>query len=223
MEDNRCLPHVLPSAGTCWRSPGPAAKEVARFVEPCFDFSIDGKLWGRDVVKVRIADLLSGGQVRTRATVVQQKAGRPVQFELLEPAQASISALLARRGARSIPTPSRAVPTKPNTSSRDNTRGWSTNGSPSLGSGTRPTARAPRDGRKPRDHVDAALDRASTLPPTLVEASMPAWRQALAQHSTPGARERPGHLLNGWSSGRNRNGCFRVSNGDKQTFAHGAS
>jgi integrase len=50
------------------------------------------------VVKVRIADLVSGGQVRTRAIVVQKKTGRPVQFELLEPARTSISAWLERRG-----------------------------------------------------------------------------------------------------------------------------
>jgi len=51
------------------------------------DLAIDSKLRGYDVVKVRIGDLISGDQVRTRAIVVQQKTGRPVQFELLEPAR----------------------------------------------------------------------------------------------------------------------------------------
>jgi hypothetical protein len=55
-----------------------------------FDLAIDSKLRGCDVVKVRIGDLVSGGRVRSRAIVVQQKTGRPVQFELLEPARASI-------------------------------------------------------------------------------------------------------------------------------------
>jgi hypothetical protein len=41
-----------------------------------FDLAIDSKLRGCDVVKVRIGDLVSGGQVRTRAIVVQQKTGR---------------------------------------------------------------------------------------------------------------------------------------------------
>jgi integrase len=63
-----------------------------------FDLAIDSKLRGCDVVKVRIGDLVSGGQVRTRAIVVQKKTGRPVQFELLEPARTSISAWLERRG-----------------------------------------------------------------------------------------------------------------------------
>src|SRR5436305_11196048 len=43
-----------------------------------FDFAIDSKLRGCDVVKVRIGDLVSGGQVRSRAIVVQRcvrKAG----------------------------------------------------------------------------------------------------------------------------------------------------
>jgi hypothetical protein len=36
--------------------------------------------------------------VRTRAIIVQQKTGRPVQFELLEAARVSIQAWLERRG-----------------------------------------------------------------------------------------------------------------------------
>jgi integrase len=63
-----------------------------------FDLAIDSKLRGCDVVKVRIGDLVSGGQVRTRAIVVQQKTGRPVQFELMEPARTSLLAWLERRG-----------------------------------------------------------------------------------------------------------------------------
>jgi integrase len=63
-----------------------------------FDFAIDSKLRGCDVVKVKIGDLVSGGRVRSRAIVVQQKTGRPVQFELLEPARGSILAWLECRG-----------------------------------------------------------------------------------------------------------------------------
>jgi integrase len=62
-----------------------------------FDLAIDSKLRGCDVVKVRIGDLISGDRVRTRAIVVQQKTGRPVQFELLEPARTSILAWLEQR------------------------------------------------------------------------------------------------------------------------------
>ena len=63
-----------------------------------FDLAIDSKLRGCDIVRVRIGDLVIGGQVRSRAAVVQRKTGRPVQFELLEPARASILAWLECRG-----------------------------------------------------------------------------------------------------------------------------
>ena len=63
-----------------------------------FDLAIDSKLRGCDVVKVKIGDLVSGGQIRSRAVVVQQKTGKPVQFELLEAARGSMLAWLERRG-----------------------------------------------------------------------------------------------------------------------------
>src|SRR5881275_2222961 len=63
-----------------------------------FDLAIDSKLRGCDIVKIRIGDLVSGGRVRPRAIVIQRKTRRPVQFELLEPAHASILAWLGRRG-----------------------------------------------------------------------------------------------------------------------------
>jgi integrase len=63
-----------------------------------FDLAIDSKLRGCDIVKIKIGDLVSGGRVRSRAIVVQQKTGRPVQFELLEPARGSLLAWFERRG-----------------------------------------------------------------------------------------------------------------------------
>jgi integrase len=63
-----------------------------------FDLAIDSKLRGCDVVKVKIGDLVSGGRVRSRAIVVQQKTSPPVQFELLEPSRGSILSWLERRG-----------------------------------------------------------------------------------------------------------------------------
>jgi len=62
-----------------------------------FDLAIDSKLRGCDLVKIRIGDLVAGGWVRNRAMVIQQKTGRPVQFELLEPARTSILVWLERR------------------------------------------------------------------------------------------------------------------------------
>ena len=51
-----------------------------------FDLAIDSTLRGCELVKGPLGDLVSGGRIRVRALVVQQKTGRPVQFELLEPA-----------------------------------------------------------------------------------------------------------------------------------------
>lgn len=63
-----------------------------------FDLAIDSKLRGCDLVRMKIGDVVSGGQVRTRAIVMQQKTRRPVQFELLADARASLLAWLERRG-----------------------------------------------------------------------------------------------------------------------------
>ena len=63
-----------------------------------FDLAIDSKLRGCDIVKIRIGDLVSGGAVRSRALVIQQKTGRPVQFELTDTTKASLLGWLERRG-----------------------------------------------------------------------------------------------------------------------------
>ena len=42
-----------------------------------FDLGIDSKLRGCDLVKLRIGDLMSAGSFRDRATIIQQKTGRP--------------------------------------------------------------------------------------------------------------------------------------------------
>jgi len=56
-----------------------------------FDIALDSKLRGCDVVSLRIADILAAGAVRRRAIVVQQKTGRPVQFEITEQARHSLT------------------------------------------------------------------------------------------------------------------------------------
>jgi len=63
-----------------------------------FDLAIDSKLRGCDLVKIKIGDLVSGTDIRTRAIVIQQKTGRPVQFELTADVRASLLAWLERRG-----------------------------------------------------------------------------------------------------------------------------
>jgi integrase len=63
-----------------------------------FALASDGRLRGSDVVKATIADLASGGRVRSPSIVTPQKTSRPVQFELVEPSRISLQAWLERRG-----------------------------------------------------------------------------------------------------------------------------
>ncbi|MEP3436687.1 MAG: tyrosine-type recombinase/integrase [Hoeflea sp.] len=63
-----------------------------------FDLAIDSKLRGCDLVKMKIGSLVTGAQIRTRSIVVQQKTGRPVQFEITADVRASLLAWLERRG-----------------------------------------------------------------------------------------------------------------------------
>lgn len=63
-----------------------------------FDLAIDSKLRGCDLVKMKIGSLVTGTEIRTRAMVVQQKTGRPVQFEITPEVRASLVTWLERRG-----------------------------------------------------------------------------------------------------------------------------
>ena len=49
-----------------------------------FDLAIDSKLRGCDLVQLRIGQLVINAAARHRATIVQQKTGKPVQFELTQ-------------------------------------------------------------------------------------------------------------------------------------------
>ena len=42
-----------------------------------FDLAIDSKLSGCDLVRLSIGDLVAGSEVQSRATVTQEKTGRP--------------------------------------------------------------------------------------------------------------------------------------------------
>ena len=56
-----------------------------------FDIALDSKLRGCDVVSLRLVDVLAAGAVRSRAIVIQQKTGRPVQFEITEQTRRSLA------------------------------------------------------------------------------------------------------------------------------------
>jgi site-specific recombinase XerC len=63
-----------------------------------FDLANDSKLRGCDIVKMKIGDITAGGAIRNRATVMQQKTKRPVQFELMTDARQTLLIWLKRRG-----------------------------------------------------------------------------------------------------------------------------
>lgn len=65
-----------------------------------FNCAIDAKLRGCDLVKLKVSDVAPGGQLRERSTVIQQKTGRPVPFEITQPTRESLQAWLDRRGRR---------------------------------------------------------------------------------------------------------------------------
>jgi integrase len=65
-----------------------------------FNLAVDSKLRGCDLVRLKIDDVSTGARVRDRATVIQKKTSRPVQFEITEQTRAAIGEWLAAVDAR---------------------------------------------------------------------------------------------------------------------------
>ncbi|MBP2310721.1 tyrosine-type recombinase/integrase [Azospirillum soli] len=80
-----------------------------------FDLAIDSKLRGCDLARLKIGDVALNGSVRSRATVVQQKTGHPVQFEITEQTRESVGRWVRLRSGRSTDYlfPSRVRPDRP--------------------------------------------------------------------------------------------------------------
>jgi len=66
-----------------------------------FNVAINSKLRGCDLVRLRVADVHLGDSIRLRTTIIQQKTGRPVPFELTEPTREALALWLSLRGSRS--------------------------------------------------------------------------------------------------------------------------
>ena len=93
-----------------------------------FNLGIDSKLRGCDLVSPRVDDIAVRGHVRDRATIIQHKTGRPVQFEITEQTRASLQDWLNARPADRGPYvfPSR-VHNQPHVTARQYARivhGW---------------------------------------------------------------------------------------------------
>ena len=74
-----------------------------------FDLVIDSRLRGCDLLKLKIGTLVSGPTTRTRAMIVQQKTGRPVQFGITADVRASLLAWLEKRDGTVDDMPSQAA------------------------------------------------------------------------------------------------------------------
>ena len=63
-----------------------------------FDLALDSKLRGCNLVRLRVSDLHSPAGARSRVVILQQKTGRPVQFEVTDQARRSIADWIDREG-----------------------------------------------------------------------------------------------------------------------------
>jgi integrase len=79
-----------------------------------FNLAIDSKLRGCDLLRLQVHDVRAGVKVRDRGTVIQQKTGRPVQFEITAQTRSSIQDWLSeselRNGGYLFPSRFRAQP-----------------------------------------------------------------------------------------------------------------
>jgi integrase len=66
-----------------------------------FNLAIDSKLRGCDLVNLHVRDITHGSQILNRATVMQRKTQRPVQFELTEPTRTALAAWIEKSKLKS--------------------------------------------------------------------------------------------------------------------------
>lgn len=66
-----------------------------------FNLAIDSKLRGCDLVDLRLRDISHGNQIMSRATVMQQKTKRPVQFEITEQTREAVKAWISKANLNS--------------------------------------------------------------------------------------------------------------------------
>jgi integrase len=62
-----------------------------------FNLALDSKLRACDLVALRVDNVTLNGRVRSRATIMQQKTSRPVQFEITEQAREAVGRWLEKK------------------------------------------------------------------------------------------------------------------------------
>lgn len=65
-----------------------------------FNVAIDSKLRGCDLVSLRVGDVMLAGSIRPRSSVLQQKTGRPVPFEVTDATKEALTKWLAVRRSK---------------------------------------------------------------------------------------------------------------------------
>ena len=88
-----------------------------------FNLAIDSKLRACDLLRLTISDVSTGSEVASRAMVMQQKTGRPVQFEITDQTRQAISTWIcsANLAAENFLFPSR-IHASPHLSTRQYAR-----------------------------------------------------------------------------------------------------
>jgi integrase len=56
-----------------------------------FNVAVDSKLRGCDLIRLKVSDVYSAGQMKERASVLQSKTQKPVRFEITEGTRKSVS------------------------------------------------------------------------------------------------------------------------------------
>ena len=138
-----------------------------------FDLGIDSKLRSCDLVKLRVRDVCHGGQVSSRAIVLQQKTQRPIQFEITPATREAVAAWIKSAALRSDDYlfPSRLRVTAPRHAAVCSDRGW-------LGRGDRARSRGVRNPFDPAYEADADLQANEESPGR----SASAWSHEARKH-----------------------------------------
>ena len=64
------------------------------------NLAIDSKLRGCDLLRLRVSDLRMGGEIRSRAKIIQQKTGTAVQFEVTKQTRDAVESWIEVKGLR---------------------------------------------------------------------------------------------------------------------------
>ncbi len=79
-----------------------------------FDLAIDSKLRACDLVRLKVQDVYAGAHARERASIIQKKTNRPVQFEITGQTRAALDAWICscrrRQGDYLFPSRRQARP-----------------------------------------------------------------------------------------------------------------